>query len=391
MGSRPAFKAGGRLGKIDRQSMQKELQELEKKYSIDWREYKIGELFDNIQQGARLTKADQKKGNIPFIMAGVTNTGIVDCISNPVRKFPKNSLTVDIFGNTFYRSFDFGASDDVGVFWNSDNRFTEKTMRFISVLIEKRLFKRFDYGKKLRASQTHDIKILLPTANNQIAFAYIKEFLATLDAERLATLDAYLIATNLKDYILTEEENRAFVKLKDVKWRKFRLDNLFEIFTGRDFIMMTSVKGNIPVISRSSTNNGFGVFSEKVAGQKLFNHKETITATLIGKIWSTVHNQDFYLGTRVKGLVVKDKSISHRMLQFITVAINKIGCSYVTYQNKPEEFENLSVNLPVKHDSTPDFDFIEIYIKAIQKIVIKNVIEWLDKRISKTKEVIISP
>ena len=152
--------------------------------------------------------------------------------------------------------------------------------------------------------------------------------------------------------------------------------------------MMTSTKGEIPVISRSSSNNGFGIFSDKVEGQKLFNHRETITATLIGKIWSTVHNQDFYLGTRVKGLVIKNKAVTHEMLQFMTASLNKVGSSYVTYQNKPAEFESLSIELPVQADGTPDFEFMTTLIKAMQKVVIKGVVEFLDERIEKTREVI---
>ena len=54
-----------------------------------------------------MKKEDQLSGNIPFVMAGVTNTGVINYISNPVASFPKNSITVDIFGNTFYRDYDF--------------------------------------------------------------------------------------------------------------------------------------------------------------------------------------------------------------------------------------------------------------------------------------------
>ena len=94
-----------------------------------------------------------------------------------------------------------------------------------------------------------------------------------------------------------------------------------------------------------------------------------------------MHNQDFYLGTRVKGLVIRDKRTSFEMLQFISASLNKVGKSYITYQNKPAEFEGLSIKLPVKNDGELDFEFMTILIKAMQKIVIKGVVEWADKRI----------
>ncbi|EJL6463912.1 restriction endonuclease subunit S, partial [Vibrio cholerae] len=66
-----------------------------------WCEFKFKEIFDQIKQGRRLKKDDQLPGNIPFVMSGVTDTGVVNYISNPIACFPKNSITVDIFGNAF--------------------------------------------------------------------------------------------------------------------------------------------------------------------------------------------------------------------------------------------------------------------------------------------------
>ena len=57
-------------------------------------------------------------------------------------------------------------------------------------------------------------KIHLPTQNGQIDFAFMEQFIAELEAERIveleaeriAELEAYLRVTGLSDYILTEEE-----------------------------------------------------------------------------------------------------------------------------------------------------------------------------------------
>ena len=45
------------------------------------------------------------------------------------------------------------------------------------------------------------------------------------------------------------------------------------------------------------------------------------------------------------------------------------------------------ISLPTKNDQ-PDFDFMETYIHAVEKVVIKNVVTWKDKEIEKTKEVV---
>ncbi len=70
-------------------------------------------------------------------MAGTTNTGVVNYISNPMASFPQNSITVDIFGNTFYRNYAFGAGDDTGVYWNNEKEYSKKTMLFFTASISK--------------------------------------------------------------------------------------------------------------------------------------------------------------------------------------------------------------------------------------------------------------
>ena len=145
--------------------------------------WKYKDIFNQIQQGKRLKKEDQIDGNIPFVMSGVTNNGVVGYISNPVALFPKNSITIDIFGNTFYRSYDFGAGDDTGVYWNDKIRYSANTMLFFAVAMRKSLSGKFSYGNKLRSSQSEDFIVRLPiTSGGEIDFDFMEAFIAELEA-----------------------------------------------------------------------------------------------------------------------------------------------------------------------------------------------------------------
>lgn len=136
-------------------------------------------------------------------MSGVTNTGVVGYISNPVASFPKDSITIDIFGNSFYRNYAYGAGDDTGAYWNEGEPYSGKVLLFISATIGKALMGNYSYGNKLRSSRSLDIVIKLPTKNGKIDFDFIEEFVAELEATRLVELEAYLEATGLRDYTLT--------------------------------------------------------------------------------------------------------------------------------------------------------------------------------------------
>lgn len=102
-----------------------------------------------------------------IVMAGVTNTGVVGYISNPVASFPKNSITIDIFGNAFYRNYDFGAGDDTGVYWSEKSDYSKEIMLFLTCSMGKSIENKFSYGKKLRSSQSFKFKMQLPVKNEQ--------------------------------------------------------------------------------------------------------------------------------------------------------------------------------------------------------------------------------
>jgi hypothetical protein len=147
---------------------------------IRWTDFTYKNIFNKILQGRRLKKDDQLQGDIPFVMAGITNTGVVSYISNPVASFPKNAITVDIFGNTFYRNYDFGAGDDTGVYWNDEKNHTKEVMLFFTTAIERSLRGKFSFGNKLRSSQSINFTMKLPTQNNQPDYKKMETFISAI-------------------------------------------------------------------------------------------------------------------------------------------------------------------------------------------------------------------
>lgn len=153
-------------------------------------EFSYNEIFNRIQQGRRLKKDDQIPGMIPFVMAGTTNTGVANYVSNPVVSFPKNSITIDIFGNTFYRNYAFGAGDDTGVYWNDSKQYCKETMLFFATSMKKSIAGKFSYGKKLRSSQSTNFKMLLPSLNDIPNYKFMKTFISAI--EKLVIKDVVL-------------------------------------------------------------------------------------------------------------------------------------------------------------------------------------------------------
>ena len=53
------------------------------------------------------------------------------------------------------------------------------------------------------------------------------------------------------------------------------------------------------------------------------------------------------------------------------------------------ELKNTEINLPVKSDNASvDYSYMHLVISAIQKLVIKDVVLYADKKIAATKKVV---
>ena len=325
-------------------------------------------------------------------MAGTTNTGIVNYISNPVASFPKNSITVDIFGNTFYRDYDFGAGDDTGVYWNDEKNYSKKTMLFFAISMEKSLLGKFSYGKKLRSSQSLNFKMKLPIKNNEIDFDFMESFIAELEAERIAELEAYLLATGLKDYTLTVEEQHTLDDFENGKigWGEFELGDLFEIKgnpqLNKDSFIFNE-NGEYPYFTRTVLNNGIAGYVEYLDDE----HKIQGNCLAVGMMGMQFFymEKDFYAGQFTKRAIPKSFSLTKRIANYFIALLNKQQQVFqsVLVRNFVNVFNNTKIQLPMK-DGKIDFEIMNTFISAIQKLVIKDVVLYADKKIEATKTVV---
>jgi hypothetical protein len=390
--------------------MQVQLEELEKESNIEWHEYKIGDLFNNIVQGRRLKKQDHTPGKLPFIMAGVTNNGIVNCVSNEVRIFPENSLTVDIFGNIFYRDYQYGLSDDVGAYWNTDSNFSKATMLYIATAMRRSMSGKFDFGRKLRSSRSLDFKIQLPTAKingkTDIAYEFMEKFFALLNAERIALLNAertallnaYLSATGLSDYVLTDEEQVALNNLGSVTWGKFRIEdvlvwqqNISELNPLHLKSLTISDEKKYPFYGQSTTNNG--IIEYRHLNDEVLNNKFGLPTILIhSNNQNTVYLETpFYLKDGHGATsVLQSENLNKLTAQFLMGSIKKVILQKYSYDAKATKIElkNTDIILPVNSENYPHYEYMKLVILAMQKVVIINMVNDLDVRIKKAIEIL---
>ena len=320
-------------------------------------------------------------------MAGVTNTGVVGFVSNPVAVFPKNSITVDIFGNTFYRDYDFGAGDDTGVYWNDAVKYTRLHMLFVAASMTRSLGGLFSYGKKLRSSKSTNIKISLPvTTNGEIDFDFMESFILELERERIHKLEAYLKTSGLFDYNLTEEEKEALKLFDSTLWGEFRIGDLFKSSNGDFDIQKKHINGKGDyVVSAGLTNNG--IIGKSDVEASVFE-RETITIDMFGNAFYRQFPYKMVTHARVFSLS-PSFDITDRVGLYLACTLHFLP-NLFGYENmcSCEKIKDKKIPLPLTLSGEIDFDFMELFIRAVQKTVIKDVVLFTDEKIKATKRIV---
>ena len=348
-------------------------------------------MFNHIEQGRRLKKEDQRPGSIPFVMSGTTNQGVIGYISNPVTSFPANAITVDIFGNTFYRSYAFGAGDDTGVYWSDIENYSSSTMLFFSAAIGKSLKGRYSYGNKLRSSQSHDFKISLPiNSSGEIDFVLIEEFLRELEESRLRELEAYLLVTGLNDYELRDEDQRILDNFKSLHWKEYDVIKVFDVKNTHN-ILSSEVQPNsgiVPYLCASAENNGVCAYISYND-----NLKETGKCIFIGgKTFVVSYQSDDFFSNDSHNLALYFKATRPNRFQYLFMA----ACIYKGLGHKYTWGDSISkakikrdtLMLPANIDGEPDLEIMERIITIVQKMVIADVAKYTFRRLEATRSVV---
>ena len=356
----------------------------EKLGTVKWGEFKYKDVFNRIEQGRRLKKDDQIDGTIPFVMSGTTNAGVVNYIANPVASFPKNAITIDIFGNTFYRNYAFGAGDDTGVYWNDVTAYSSNAMLFFAVAMQKSMMGRFSYGKKLRSSQSENFTMRLPvTDNGFINFDFMESFIAELEAERVAELSAYVTVSGLDNYELSGDEVQALQNYSLLTWKSFNLECLFGKSTrGKRLKGDDRVSGTLPFVTAGEASEGISAYISNDV--KIFE-KNTTTIDMFG----SAKYRNYKYGADDHIAVVHTETVPMKAAIFLTAAIHKAahtGKFDYGHNFYAKDADALDIMLPAK-DGKPDYTTMETLISAVQKLVIKEVVLYANQKIETTKAV----
>lgn len=366
--------------------------------NVQWGEYRLGDLFEiKPTRAYKKTNAQlfDTDGNIPV----VTNSSVNNGVSGYSKMKATEKGNIITYSDTttsegiFYQPYDFvGYSHIQGLYPKLyGTKWNDKTLLFIVVLFKKVAAGRFNYGNKFNRAKAREFLINLPQKNGEIDFEFMESFVAELEAHRVAELEAYLLATGLKDYELTDEEKQAIDDYKngEINLIELKISDIFNVSSSKkrfDANKVQILSKGYPYVVRTSNNNGIrGYLNED---SNYLNDGNTIS---FGQDTATMFYQEnpYFTGDKIKILKSKFKEFNKYSAQYFISAMAK---AFSVFSWGASSFSETVINeqkifVKIK-DNKIDFEYMEILISAIQKLVIKDVVLYADSKIEATRQVI---
>ena len=262
---------------------------------------------------------------------------------------------------------------------------------YLKSTLEKILYAK--YSREYLATWANKVEndiIKLPTRDWQIDFEFINDF--------VAELEAYLTATWLRDYYLTDQEKQVLSDFEAGKfeWSKFRISDLLEWQPQKEIdpLKLEQLKDETenlyPFYGQSTTNNG--IISYNQLNNNVLNNKKWKPTILIHSnnqnivyLETPFYLKDWHWATSV----LQTENLNKINQMFIIWSIDKVIKNKYSYNSKATKIElkNSIIELPT-YNSQPDYELMEIFISAIQKLVIRDVVIYADRKITATKHII---
>lgn len=161
----------------------------------EWREFRVGELFD-----AALSKDDIQpkvivEGNTPLVSSGKENNGIIALIDNKnARLWEANTLTVDMFGKVFYQEQPYYAVSHGRVnILMPRMPMTKHCMQFIGCAIERVTTDKYAFSEMCTGTKLLKDVILLPKdKTGQPDWAYMEEYMRKVERKTEGMLNQFV-------------------------------------------------------------------------------------------------------------------------------------------------------------------------------------------------------
>ena len=330
-----------------------------------------------------------------FINSGVEAQGIKGKTDRKAKIFKSNTITIDFWGNAYYRDFEYKMATHNHVFSLSGDIIKNRNIGLYLVSTMSYMKKTFSYNNMGTWTKIKEQCIHLPvrkTGGLDFAFmeSRIREMeesrIREMEESRIREMEAYLKVAGFEDCELTEEERSTLRDFKNHKTKPIVINTIFDIKKGKRLTKDNMIPGTINFIGSTSVNNGV---TAKVSNSSHIHNGNTITVTYNGSVGEAFYQTDSFWASDDVNVLTFKRLLNERLALFFCTSLRKSGKKYgYTYKWTKELMEKDEIILPVTSSGSIDYKFMETYIRAIEKLTIQRVKDWRAKEIKTTMDIV---
>lgn len=334
-----------------------------------------------------------ENGNIPFIGATDSNNGItgfsdyetIDANSKigygpnesiDRKIFPGNAICVTNNGSVgyaYYQPSEFTCTHDVNPLYLKNIALNRHLAMFLIACIEKQRVC-FTYARKWRPKRMVHSKLMLPIDEaEQPDWSFMENFMKEVENDALNTTLSYFAD---KQSITPPVKSS-----NELKYKEFDIQSIFNILPGKRLTKSNMVQGKRPFIGATDSflNNGITEWVD--------NYNESLDKNCLGVNYNGSVGETFYhpysciFSDDVKRLHLKSSSASHYTMLFLKTAILQQKEKYAYgYKFNEKRMLKQIITLPATPDGSPDWDYMESYMRHHEAQHILSAIQHFQSR-----------
>ncbi|CBW54332.1 Conserved hypothetical protein, putative TypeII restriction enzyme [Mycoplasma mycoides subsp. capri LC str. 95010] len=304
------------------------------------------------------------------------------------------SATANGFGKAFYQPREFTVLQDSYAFTFKDKIIDPNDCYAFILGVLNKIYVKYNWSNKSGWNKIKNEYIKLPIKENKIDWTFIKQInaeleaqhIAELEAQHIAELEAYLKVTGLKNFELTDEEQKAIREYDKVAGGGIKLYNLFSIHNVRGLNKDVLEEGTeFDYITRTSKNQGILQTTGKIDNIE-FNEQNTWSLGLL-QMTFFYRKRKWYAGQFVRKIVPKFQ-VTENVALYLTTLLNSKRQYFLQYlvSDIDRIFLDTEISLPLLNQKV-DIQYINNFISAIKKIIVKDLVLWNNDKINIIKKI----
>ena len=375
---------------------------------VTFREFKVGDLFDcSTTKSYNPNKENLPNGNTPYVTRSAFNNGISGYFTDDSGVYVNsgNCITIGAEGGiAFYQPDDFIAGIKVYTV-RCEHMSYEIGMYLCGVLNMHSHIYSYTNARVLDKIKNETIQLPVKPGTDDVNYTeddidwdYMESYIHDLEQSYIHDLDAYLQETGLNDYTLTDDE-QALLEHEPML-REFKVGDLFTLTGLKQVKSQKNIvedDNGIPFVVQSTKHN---MVKCHVNRQALLDGGENVydgNTIILGVTLPAVSYQEIEFGASQVITARRDDLNPLRGLYIVT-AVRKALLPKYSYTNKPgiQKYKEDIIQLPVKPGTDKvnyteddiDWDYMESYIRVMEKQVIADVVDYKEFVIITAKELV---